>query len=179
MLAGLSHGGSANALLAMMAATVVAVAKAHAGSGIYYAVGSMPAPGGVGDCFARAVHAAAAGGAGGGHGMPPFGGVLGGLGDRVVPVGFRGAQPGGAAFPILGGADGKAIGHSEILACGGRWICGKSSCGLPLPLRRASWTSKSCSPTLPTNVLGCHEVCEFESAFLELLNEAGGLVFSL
>ena len=63
-------------------------------------------------CFARAVHAAAAGG---GLCMAPCGGDPGGLGARVAPVGFRGAQLGGAALPFLGGADGGAIGHSEYM----------------------------------------------------------------
>ena len=71
------------------------------------------APSGVGDCFAHAVRAAAAGGR---HGMAPCGGV---------PVRVRKAQPGVAAFPSLGSADGGPIGLSEILACGGRWICGR------------------------------------------------------
>ena len=48
-----------------------------------------------------------------------------GLGARVAPVGFRVAQPGSAAFPFLSGA-----GHSEIFACGVRWICGPQQPGV-------------------------------------------------
>ena len=38
----------------------------------------------------------------------------------MVPVGFQGAQPCGAALAFLGGADGESVGPGEILACGGR-----------------------------------------------------------
>ena len=69
------------------------------------------APGGIGDCFAHAVHAAAGGG---GCGIIPCGGVPGGLGTRVAPVGFRGAQPGGAALAFLRCADGGAVGRIHM-----------------------------------------------------------------
>ena len=36
-------------------------------------------------------------------------------GARVIP--FNGAQPGGAALPVLGGVDGGAAGYAETLAC--------------------------------------------------------------
>ena len=49
------------------------------------------APGGIGDFFAHAVHAAAGGG---GYGMALCGGVPHGLAARVAPFGFRGAQLG-------------------------------------------------------------------------------------
>ena len=41
----------------------------------------------------------------------------------AAPCGGVTDGPGGVALPFLGGTDSGAVGHGEILPCGGRWIC--------------------------------------------------------
>ena len=155
LLAVLRPGGKAKVHLAVMAAIVVAVAKAQAwqlqlhlrgllqhmerhlicrreyGQLQVWASAPGSSPGGVGDRTGRAVHAAAAGG---GHGRLLVAEFLVLLELEWFLLVSEEPNLAGAAFPFLGGAGGGAIDHSEILVCGGRWICGPQQPGLVFDL---------------------------------------------